>query len=353
MWLASASIELLFESIRRHAEIAEVGRQRFPGRLSEKNRSWREYRNYLRQALSNFDAATTVTNRSASLLYYYAMLNFAKAELLDTNFTQIANAPIRHGLSYSPARARTVTGDTLKVTDGVFPLLYKRRTGRALPRGTTLPVKRLLGNIPEIGTQLEDTHLGRSATVGLYHLLAMDSSSSWTILAMPENALNDKNTTSKLLFRNFRKVSQPANWRDHFGVSRRWTASMCFLESVETIPLHGGIDLDVPKTLELTWQIKDIIGLRTDEIYDAVLVPFLHDSKKLIMPPSLARYAIIYYASSLVRYKPSAFDAQLYPEQAYLFAAIVRECALPMLIDTLSALEGRHQFFYAADSFRL
>jgi hypothetical protein len=119
------------------------------------------------------------------------------------------------------------------------------------------------------------------------------------------------------------------------------------------IPLHNGCDLDTSNTLGLTWLIKDLIGLRTAENFDAWFVPFLYKSKQVVMPPSLARYAITYYASSLVRYKPSVFDAQLHPEQAYLFDAIARECALPMLIDTFSALEGRDQLFYTAASFRL
>jgi hypothetical protein len=32
------------------------------------------------------------------------------------------------------------------------------------------------------------------------------------------------------------------------------------------------------------------------------------------------------------------FDTQVFPDQAYLFDALARECAAPMLIDTLAAL---------------
>lgn len=136
--------------MRRHAEIADVGRKRFSGRLAERNKLWLQYRNFLRQGLSNFEAATTVGNRSASLLYYYAMLNFAKAELLDTNSAQIANVGIGHGFRFNPANARTIAGDTLKVVNGIFRLLYERRTGLTLRPNFQLPIKRLLANIPEI-----------------------------------------------------------------------------------------------------------------------------------------------------------------------------------------------------------
>src|SRR5438445_4183887 len=76
IWEPPAGISLL-ERLRTEAELQAVGRSRFTGSLKHRNAMWLDYRNYLRQALSNFRAALGVENRSASLLYYYAMLNFA------------------------------------------------------------------------------------------------------------------------------------------------------------------------------------------------------------------------------------------------------------------------------------
>jgi hypothetical protein len=89
--------------------------------------------------------------------------------------------------------------------------------------------------------------------------------------------------------------------------------------------------------------------MRTDEQFDAFLAPSFYKDRLLVMPPSLCRYAISFYASSLVRYRPSMFDSEKYPEQAYMFDAIARECALTMLIDTLAGLEGREQFYHASN----
>jgi len=83
------------------------------------------------------------------------------------------------------------------------------------------------------------------------------------------------------------------------------------------------------------------------------LVPSLYKQRLMVLPPSLCRYAISFYASSLVRYRPYMFDSERYPEQAYMFDAIARECALPMLIDTLTGLEGKDQIFIASGSLRL
>jgi hypothetical protein len=46
------------------------------------------------------------------------------------------------------------------------------------------------------------------------------------------------------------------------------------------------------------------------------------------------------------------FDSQLYPEHAFLFDAIARECALPSLIDTLCALENKYTQYSAQGSIR-
>jgi hypothetical protein len=42
-----------------------------------------------------------------------------------------------------------------------------------------------------------------------------------------------------------------------------------------------------------------------------------------------------------------------FPEQAYLFDAIARELALPMLQDVLSAVEGHPVFFRSSGAMRL
>ncbi|MCX5605394.1 YaaC family protein [Streptomyces phaeochromogenes] len=350
-WSESASFPLLLESLRRHAEIKTVGRSRFPGPLSRQNSLWKDYRNFLRQALSNFEAAITVPNRSACLLYYYAMLNFAKAELLSTIPSSIIGQRVGHGLSFSPSRAKSVAGDHLTVVPGVFPWLYEARTGQKIAIGTKIPVKRLLTQIPEISTQVTDAEMGECQISALHHMIAIDQKDSWSSLLI-EGAIASPSVTEKLLLRHFREVTVPNNWRDHFAISRRSLTHVRLFESIATFPKTTTGGVDVNGTLDLTYKIGDILGARTSEHMDAILCPSLYKTKMFSMPASLARYAVSYYASSLVRYKPSVFDSQISPEQAYMFDAIARECALPMLIDTLSGLEGEDQFFFDAGTFR-
>ncbi|MFJ4201628.1 YaaC family protein [Streptomyces sviceus] len=350
-WADSASFPLLLENLRRHAEISAVGRARFSGTLNQKNALWKEYRNFLRQALSNFEAAITVSNRSACLLYYYAMLNFAKAELLSIVPGNITGQFVGHGLSFSPSRAKTVAGDVLVVKPGVFPWLYEARTGHKLPTGTKIPVKRLLAQIPEIASQAEDAGMGETQIVPFHHMIAMDNTHTWPLLLL-ESGISESKSSEKLLLRHFREVEVTPNWRDHFALSRRVTSRVKLYESLKVAPKQpsGGITIDDP--MGFTENIRDILDRRTTEHCDALICPSLYKTKMFPMPSSLARYAVTYYASSLVRYKPSVFDTQIHPEQAYMFDAIARECALPMLIDTLSGLEGVDQLFYAPGALR-
>ncbi|WP_078600755.1 YaaC family protein [Streptomyces violens] len=350
-WSEKASFPLLLENLRRHAEISTVGRKQFSGTLAQKNKLWLDYRNFMRQALSNFSAALGVENRSACLLYYYSMLNFAKAELLKTHPSNILGRFVGHGLSFGPNRARTTAGDSLIVKDGVFPWLYEKRTGHKIPVGTKLPVKRLLRHVPEIGTQAVDAGFGSDRVIGLHHLIAMDSSAAWPVL-LSQEVPKDGSVTARAFHKVFREVAPAFNWRDTFAISRRSMGARLF-EAIDTAPHDKDGNPDVRGALHISLRLEDFLQRRHSEYYETALCPSLYDSKMLLMPSSLARYAITYYASSLVRYKPSAFDSQIYPEQALLFDAIARECALPMLIDTLSELEAEDQLFLDGGSLRV
>ncbi|WP_441251465.1 YaaC family protein [Kitasatospora sp. McL0602] len=339
--------------MRKQSEIKTHGRNRFSGSLKSKNALWYEYRNFLRQALSNFEAALGVPNRSACLLYYYSMLNFAKAELLDVFTVSQISGRIGHGISFNPTNAKSISGDYLTVKAGVFPRLYERRTGIPISINQRIPIKALLGNIPEIGTQVNDTGIGDPTDGSFIQLLASDANSSWPVLAVTgELPFGVRSNASKIFRREFRQVGAPEKWRDLFGISRRLPWAMEFYEAKNLVP-HVNGQSNLAGAASITWKLRNYFTLAQHSWLDAHFCPSLYRARDVPMPAELARYALVYYASSLVRYKPSAFDPQLHPEQAYLFDALARECALPMLIDTLSYLEGKAQLFYPEDSWRL
>jgi YaaC-like Protein len=352
-WPTAPSV---LEMLRTDAELPSIGRSRFQGTLRDRNALWRDYRNFLRQAISNYRAALGVDNRSASLLYYYAMLNFAKAELLAVQPSAVRGR-VSHGLHFDPTRAKTVRGDSLTVQNGVFRMLYEHRTGYKLPIGTRLPIHRLLARIPEIEQQLTSIGMGPTEVRGVLFLLAGDGSASWSMLGLEiDTALKPNTATGRLFGRLFSRVEAPPEWQRHFSMSRRYAPWPAFYESHATFP-HGGLgtasaDAASRAAHQNAWSAKDILETATSGTFDAWLSPSLYGPKMLPMPPSLARYAVTYYASSLVRYRPSMFDSQISPQYAYLFDALARECSVPMLTDTLLALTKRLRFFMPDGAFR-
>ncbi len=277
-----------------------------------------------------------VGNRSSSLLYYYAMLNFAKAELLDKHHSQIVDQKIRHGLSFNAVRAKSVAGDYLTVTTGVFPLLYEWRTGYQLLNGTQLPLSRLLRAIPEIGAQLDDSGVARASVTSIDVALVHQPTEGWILMRIDPPFMNERSLTKSHILRYFREVEAPEKWREVFAISKRLRRPARFLESKRTVT---GNPLLIDDVLAIMSDISDFFVVRGYGNADAIITPYLYKTKRLVMPPSLARYAVTYYASSLVRYRPTAFDADKSPEQAYLFDAVARECAVPrapaLLISTL------------------
>jgi hypothetical protein len=205
----------------------------------------------------------------------------------------------------------------------------------------------------EIGSQLEECAMGTSAVRGLYHMVAVNESGAWPLL-LSFSDLQFNSSTTRLFNKYFEAVQMPhVLWRDHFGISRRSNVVPRFYQSMDMVPNPSPGRFDARKVSALTWRVHDILSPSTSGFIDGLITPSIYGARMLPMPASLARYATMFYASSLVRYRPSIFDNQKFPQHAYLFDAIARECALPILIDTLIGIEGEPQLFYAEDSLRL
>lgn len=360
-----ASAGLLVEELRLETEVADQGRSLFGGALRTQNRLWREFRNYSRQAQSNMQTGLSSPDRSACLLYYYALLNYAKAELLTTNPNDILGQKIRHGLSFDPTTANTVRGDYLTVHgSGVFPLLYRKRTGQALSPGTRLPVKRLLGQVPEIGTQVTATNIGEPQVSGLLHLVGSDNEFAWTVVAIFSESLKGNAATRGEVQKTFHELDPDGyrpGWRDIFAVSRRAGFPLAFYELSDKVPLASEDPTDQDRAVAMveatkrTWDaLRPWLSISTDPLWDAWFCPSLFKTPrlKLILPTSLARYALMFYASSLVRYRPAMFDPQLHPDQALIFDAVARESGVPILQDVLSSIRRLPHLFWSRDTLR-
>lgn len=353
-FLEPASRELIWKWIELLANNPIEGRKLFPGNLAAKNRLWHEFHNFVRQAKAYDDAAALVTGNSSGLLQYYALLNLAKAELLTTNAPAVMTPPLRHGLVFRRSPGDSVSGDVIEIAAGVFPLLYEKRTGLPLPIGTKLSAKRLLGHVPEIGWELGRLALAPCVIGWFAHAVVFDATHVWAVLLCQRlDAVLNSTATKAKLTPNFEIVDlQLPEWRDTFGFSRRQLSGpyTCLQSrwSFARVDPNGSVhDAEIIKTARETWKrLSGLVDTTTEPGADALLSPSLLKSRWLPMPPSLARYALMFYLSSLVRYAPTKLDPRRQADQAWLFDSFAGEAHIPLLINSLNGMAVEPVLFH-------
>jgi len=142
---------------------------------------------------------------------------------------------------------------------------YEHRVGRPIAVGRLLPIRRLLSQIPEIGTQIDTVNLGHTRGGRIQQALAQDGQNWWSLLAFwTQYPLTEgANVTARRLRRYFRPVKPPTQWRDDIFVVGPATTGMpqCF-ESKLLIPKLS--NSTVPREVfDLVKPIRDIIGMST------------------------------------------------------------------------------------------
>jgi hypothetical protein len=199
--------------------------QQNDGSLS--NDSIREqYAGFIRQARSYWDAAVTVRDAAAALLYYYCFLNLAKAELLPFRAAEIGADP-QHGLSMRPSQQEDFRKARVSVPTTparqVFEMLYKKRTGQAWPSDIAhIAVLDALRRVPEIGFELPQLGFDSVACFA-YHAITIDEqfkSHSDLLLGVPTSVMADLNASAKLKA-VYHETSRFPMWRSVFALSPR------------------------------------------------------------------------------------------------------------------------------------
>jgi hypothetical protein len=344
--------EFLWDVLGARSEVADKGRALFHGSLSQRNLVWKQFRNFVRQARAYYTGAENVSGSSAALLYYYAFLNLAKAELLRVAPGIVGGRDLRHGLLFRAPGSGELASGSVEVTSGVFPMLYKSRTGHSIKPGTRFPVRRLLAAIPEIGWEFGEAGLGVGQIGGVMSAIAIDGGAMWGLLMLqPNDLLDRRGDLRRSLDRAFDEVDLPA-WRDIFAVSRRNMPSpsswqqrtpkpRTFTTAIHTDDIHAACR-DV-------WAgLSPYVDHSTDPGLDALLCPSLYRSRPVPMPASLARYATMFYLSSVVRYRPELLDDREYASAAWLANRVPRETAICLLLNAVSGIEGRPYVFAGA-----
>ena len=375
----NVSRELIWRELLQLADVAKVGRALFAGTAAQKTKLWDQFGSLIRQAKAYDDAAALVRGPSAALLQYYTALNLAKAELLT------APSPLHayvHGLKFSSARARSIAQDYLTVDKGVFPLLYTKRTGVSLRPGTRLSVKRLLASIPEIGWELGLSHFTQPTHTRLLHAAVVGAKEGWAVIAIENPAVILRSPVSRRAFlAAFEQVTPlPAagptgfttarqlptylpgsdrHWTEVFATSRRFGYGVqTFFESRWQVPVQAiGTNRYLASVFaticaKTNATLGPFIDLPSEEGADATLTPSHLGNRMLPMPAGLARYAVMFYLSSLVRYKPTHVDLNLNSAQHWLMSAFADQAGIRMLQSMLSGITGRWHIYYSPGAFR-
>lgn len=349
----TASENLVWFRLRQFTDIRARGKALFTGTTAEKNAIHREFQNFVRQGQTYWTAGMKTEGSSSALLYYYGALNLAKAELLTSHPEAIVKSKIAHGLLHKHTLSTSIRGDYLEVSKGVFPLLFEKRTGIKIPFGTRIPITNLLSLIPEIGFEIEEFGRKRPTSGYGYHVIAMDKSRAWSLVAIERRLLlNETESLSRALMCDFERVSfkELEQWRQLFGISDRYQSSnIRVFQSKDTHTRTSKVGVKSPDTLSAKRQFKVSLTSHVSEPIsvpaDFILTHTLHKSKPLIVPLPLARYAAIFYLSSLVRYKPAALDRVHEGVQAWLMDSLTNEVPLNLLINSLNGIQGEPLYF--------
>lgn len=345
-WRESLEAGIVWDELRSYADVRERGEKLFATRpRSERVKCWEALNDFSRQARSYYEALDATSGSARGLLSYYSALNLAKAEILHTSPELVINKRIRHGLSFDIGRNTTIRGDSVKVTRGVFPLLYEMRTGKTLPQGTVLPVRRLLAHVPEIGREYHITFNETSNFhVGWYRTLG-DGQQSWPVVLLTCTREEIENTWEwRRMSRYFEPVEKPSDWRTRFPEVGPRVHPSTLLQAKQT---YAG-EFEHSKCVELA---KKAFGSSIDTAMegwsDFAFVPSLYKWKNLPMPSYLARYALMFYLSSLIRYRPSRLNPRREQITVWLLESFARQAPLPLLVNGLEGVVQHNVIFGA------
>jgi hypothetical protein len=82
------------------------------------------------------------------------------------------------------------------------------------------------------------------------------------------------------------------------------------------------------------------VDTTTDYHRDALYCPSLYATKMVPMPASLARYAAVFYLSSLVRYRPDRLDPMIHGGDAWLMDSLADASPVQIMAASLNWLRS-------------
>lgn len=317
---------------------------------SEQDQLWREFRAYIRQAEGFYRGACVLPWKSGPLNFYYSFMNLAKALAIARGFFQPQPSQdlrvLRHGLT---ARVLPGTPDTWRLTvhgnDGLFALLYRAIVASAIPDGTELDAKRLLGYVSQIAWQLDKS--GVSAPKSWFPcrwIILSQDDDFWDMIVVPRDAQIDRLGPS--LGNVYQEVTENA--------ARPFAHRILSLHAVQAneyrflerkVPFHA-LQPGEYRVGDIERSLCDVAPGCVFEYLDGTDhqfcfgLPYASSPDLVPMTELLASYAVTYFLSSAVRYHPDYMDKIGEDSEAWLIESFVKSTPLSLLRQLTSAILG-------------
>ena len=321
----------------------------------EMDQAWSSFRAFVSQADTYYAAAKLMKGSAAALLFYYAFLNLAKAEISQWKPSRVVGE-VKHGISSQ------FTGDLKDWTvtakpNGVFPLLYEKRVGNALPAASRqIPATTLFRRCGEVGFEFEEVAYGGSDVCFVYAGVFTNGARSWAQLLGYNYEPIRNNKPAHLAVLEVFDESDHLSIRDiqrDFAFSSRMldlqTTQLLWSERWKDVALPGNQMLMMLKSEE--WVPELLQGLRGIVEppafgFEGLLLPSISETDLVSLPSGLARYAAMFLVSSLVRYAPATLQPDDHPRQAYYLDAFTRQAPVRLLADFVSNMVAPSLIYY-------
>lgn len=207
--------------------------------------------------------------------------------------------------------------------------------------------------VREVGLELGELGIPGDNAVPFYQAIAADADSAWSVLAtMSPGFLRDSHHETTTRFNNLYEevaVSDIPKFRELFAMSKRMRApDFAIFQGRQYYSLGTG----QPDWSKAHGYLRGSLGMNVEdairEAAEGVLTAGMYKSRFTPMPGALARYAVMFYVSSLVRYKPSALDPIRQADAAWLLDSFTKEAPLEMLVSAFGGIMGKDLFFEGA-----
>jgi hypothetical protein len=174
----------------------------------------------------------------------------------------------------------------------------------------------------------------------------------WPLLCFFNNGLlsDGREPMTKAFFRHFERVevSKFPGWRKVFPVSHHITELNLYqaIQPVQRSEHKTPYAAFWTAANQIVQAVGPYLTSSLDVKYQFLLSGTVSKSDARALPASLARYALMYYVSSVVRYKPSLLDSQYFRESTWMLDSFTHESPIHMLARASEGIRQETRTFH-------